>query len=468
MSIVGRTEERRILSDIYESDEAEFVTVIGRRRVGKTFLVREVFKGRISFEITGIQNANNAEQLSNFHFALHQYFPNSKDGIPKNWIEAFTILIDCLKDSKKKCVLFFDELPWMATARSGFIKGLSFFWNSWASKNNVLLITCGSAASWMTQKIVLNKGGLHNRVTRQLILLPFTLKETKEYLESRNIVLSHYEIAQLYMTIGGIPFYLKLVPKGQSIPQITDTLLLSKNAALKYEFDNLYQSLFLHPEKYIRIMEACYSKWKGISHSDIAKITGIPSGGSITRMVKVLSISGFLEISTPLNRSKKDTLIRVIDEFSVFYLKFIKNKKISNWQSISRSPVFTSWQGFSFESLCRKHIHCIKSTLGISGVNTREFSFTSKGNARSKGTQIDLIIDRDDLIVNLCEMKFYNSDLTITKSIHQNLQEKIASLRSYLGTRKSIHVTLISTFGVKKNKYSNMVQSEIVLDDLFK
>ena len=469
--MVGREEETARLKLLLTTKESEFLTVVGRRRVGKTYLIRETYKNELAFELTGIQNASTEEQLSNFHFALRQYFKNFDTDRPKakNWIEAFQLLIEELKrsKSKKKKVLFIDELPWLATARSGFLKGLSFFWNSWASKANIILATCGSAASWMIQKVILNKGGLHNRVTAQLTLEPFTLKESLTYLKSRGVKLDRYQMAQLYMVIGGIPYYLKQVPPGKSVPQIVSTLLFSKTALLRNEFDNLYQSLFSNYQKYIDIVEACYSKWKGITHSELSQLTGFPTGGSLTRMVHELEVSGFLHLSQPYGKRRKDILIRLVDEFSIFYLKYKKGTRSSNWSTISKTQSFKSWQGFAFENLCLKHIHQIKTALGISGVATSPYSLVQKGKGKTKGTQIDIIIDRNDEVINICEAKFYNSPFTIDKAYAEILQHKKDVLQSKLPLSKVPHLTMITTYGIKENKYSGMVDSSITLKELF-
>ena len=469
--MVGREEETARLKLLLTTKESEFLTVVGRRRVGKTYLIRETYKNELIFELTGIQNASTEEQLSNFHFALRQYFKNFDTDRPKakNWIEAFQLLIEELKrsKSKKKKVLFIDELPWLATARSGFLKGLSFFWNSWASKANIILATCGSAASWMIQKVILNKGGLHNRVTAQLTLEPFTLKESLTYLKSRGVKLDRYQMAQLYMVIGGIPYYLKQVPPGKSVPQIVSTLLFSKTALLRNEFDNLYQSLFSNYQKYIDIVEACYSKWKGITHSELSQLTGFPTGGSLTRMVHELEVSGFLHLSQPYGKRRKDILIRLVDEFSIFYLKYKKGTRSSNWSTISKTQSFKSWQGFAFENLCLKHIHQIKTALGISGVATSPYSLVQKGKGKTKGTQIDIIIDRNDEVINICEAKFYNSPFTIDKAYAEILQHKKDVLQSKLPLSKVPHLTMITTYGIKENKYSGMVDSSITLKELF-
>jgi len=469
--MVGRHKEQNILKKLLQTSGSEFVTVIGRRRIGKTYLIRTCYEKEIAFEITGIQNATFDEQLNNFLFSLRYYFGHEErpEHKPQSWLEAFQMLIIRLErlKTKKKVVIFLDELPWLATARSGFIKGLSFFWNSWASKNNIVLATCGSAASWMIQKVILNKGGLHNRVTKQIVLQPFTLSESMSYLKSRGIRLEHYQMAQLYMTLGGIPYYLKQVPMNKSVPEIISELIFDKSAPLRYEFENLYQALFSNYEKYITIIEACYSKWKGITHTELIKITGFKSGGSLTRMINDLVVSRFLNQSQPYGKKKKESLIRLIDEFSIFYLKFKRNTHYINWRAVSQSQSYKSWQGFAFENLCHKHIPEIKKALGISGINTSEYSLYIPSTKNNNAAQIDLIIDRNDEVIHLCEVKFHNKEFTISKSYRSELETKIRTLRAQLPPYKIIHLTAISTFGIKENKHSNIVNHNIRLKNLF-
>jgi len=468
--LIGRNNEQKQLLKALNTKEPEFIAITGRRRVGKTFLIRQTYKDYITFEIIGIQDASSKEQLANFYFALRQYFDETLYQIkkPKTWQEAFETLISLLeKNNTKKQVVFFDEMPWLASSNSSFLRGLSFFWNSWASKNNIVLVACGSATSWIVKKLILNKGGLHNRVTKQIILHPFTLSETKLYLQTEAIKLNNYQIIQLYLIIGGIPYYLKLISKGKSVAQIINILFFEKNALLKNEFENLYAALFLNSDNYIKIITACYQKWQGINHTELTEFTGFSSGGTLSKMIKDLEMSSFIQITYPINKKTKDTIFRLIDEFSIFYLKFIKSSAQTDWQTLSKTPSITIWQGFAFENLCFKHIESIKKKLGISGVNSRIYSFRENGKDGKKGTQIDLIIDRDDAIVNLCEIKFYNKEFIINKSYNEELEHKIFSLQQVLPKNKTIHLTMITTFGVKENKYSNMVQSEIIIDDLF-
>jgi len=374
--LIGRKKEQVILQQAINSEESEMVAIIGRRRVGKTFLIRSVYQDRIDIEFTGVQNATRKEQLASFHFLITRYADDIKlIKLPKNWLEAFHQLITILdkrRNANKKIVLFFDELPWLATKKSGFLKALGFFWNNWASKNNVLLVICGSAASWMIQKVVKDRGGLHNRITKRINLKPFTLAETALFFKSKRVKLNRYHTILIYMIMGGIPHYLKEIKAGKSAIQNIDDLCFSEDGLLADEFTNLYPALF--------------------ENSDNHKV------------LTELKHSGFISDYYPFGKKNKDKLYRLTDEYSLFYLHFIAQQKRNikdAWKALSQTPTFNAWSGYAFESICIKHIGQIKKALEIGGIYSEESSFIFRGNATLHGIQIDLLIDRNDQVINL-------------------------------------------------------------------
>ena len=465
---IGREKEKEILLDALYSDEAEMVSVIGRRRVGKTFLINTVYKNHITFKITGLQNATSKEQLLNFNNQLNKVAPNALlIQPPSSWLEAFFLLIKYLeqKEQKEKLVVFFDELPWLAGARSRFLTGLSYFWNSWAVEQNIVVVICGSAASWMIKKILKNKGDLHNRVTRRIQLKPFNLSETEEYLKSRKIIFDRYQLLQLYMAMGGVPHYLKEIKGGKSAIQNIDSICFSETGLLKDEFLNLYNALFSHPDNHVAIIRALASKNKGMSRKEIVEYTRVTDGGRTTRVLEELEQSGFISSFYPFGKKKKDKLYRLMDEYSLFYLKFIeKNIKEGEgtWETLSQTQPYKSWSGYAFESICLKHVPQIKKALGISRVYSVSSSFIKKGNKEEQGTQIDLLIDRNDHIINLFEIKFYNTEFTINKSYAKKLRNKIGVFQESTKTKKQIFLSIISTFGIIDNIHS----IGLVIDDL--
>jgi len=477
-NIIGRAEEIRKLSDYVSSDKAEFLIVFGRRRVGKTFLVKQFFDENFTFYFSGSEKAKKEEQLFNFSTALRKY-SKKKYPIINTWQKAFVQLEDYLQNVKSngKKVIFIDEMPWIDTKKSRFINAFEYWWNTYASSNSdIFLVVCGSATSWITKKIIKNRGGLHNRVTRQIYLQPFTLHETELFLQSKNIDIPRNQIAEYYMVMGGIPYYLEQIEKEYSLSQNIDNLFFKKTGILRTEYSKVFNSLFLSPEKYVKIIEVLSQKRKGLSRDEVSKFTEITNGGGLTVILDELEQCGFIMINDNFSTIKTGKLYQLSDFYSLFYLNFVKDKKGSNsnyWITLITNQIHRNWAGFSFEILCQTHIEQIKRKLGISGVTSFISGWRSKnkekgtGKETERGTQIDLIIDRNDNVINLCEMKFYNKEFTIDKDYDKILRERKWTFIEETETRKAIHTTLITAYGVKQNMYWHNIQSEVILDDLF-
>jgi uncharacterized protein len=473
MKIVGRQKEIDLLNNLLEQDEASFVAIYGRRRVGKTYLVRQVYKKQIVFDCSGILRGDMAQQLENFWRTLYDKYPKiCPITLPKTWIEAFFqlrgVLNTLTSDAPK--VIFLDEIAWFETPTSGFLSALDGFWNQYCSKrSDIILVICGSAASWIIEKVINDRGGLHNRLTQRILLKPFTLGETKAFLEAKKVKLTLKEIAQIYMAVGGIPFYLKDIKAGYSVPQILDHLFFEEQALLKDEFQNLYAALFRNNTFHEKIVAALAGKNKGLTRNEIISATGLKSGGGLSTVLEELVQCGFIKQIFPITKSKEDSLYRLVDEFSLFYYKFLAQGQAQNsWSLIAQKQSFKIWSGYAFENLCFKHIPQIKQALGISGVITNEYSYSFKGNKDRKGVQIDMMIERADNCMNLLEVKFYDQEFVISKDYEQELREKIAIFAEQTRTRKSIFVTMLSAFGVKKNEYYlSIVTNQLLIDDLF-
>lgn len=467
--LVGRNRESKLLSEYMESPRSEFIAIYGRRRVGKTFLVKSLYRDRFAFYVTAMANMNTQGELKVFGNAMNKFFGgNSK---AKTWLDAFTELatqLEKLPEGPK--IVFIDELPWFDTARSNFVSALEYFWNSWASdRNDIKLIVCGSATSWILNKLINNHGGLHNRVTHQIRLEPFTLAECKEYFKVQKFPFSDWDIALIYMVMGGIPFYLSFLNQSLSVAQNVDSLFFSKNAELAYEFENLYKALFRHSEMHVQVVTALAQKSMGLTRDELLKITGIQSSGNFTAVLDELESCGFIRRFTPLAKQKKDELIQLIDFYTLFYFKFIKENKLKSenfWSSMQKSALFAGWSGYAFEMLCLHHIPQIKNTLQISGMQSSPCSFVGKGD--DTGAQIDLLIDRADNVMNVCEMKFTREPFCIDKSYAERLENKLAVLRKRIKTSKTLMLTMISAKGLKKNSYFDMVQNVVTLEDLMK
>jgi uncharacterized protein len=474
---IGREAELQVFSEALTSQGAELIAVFGRRRVGKTFLIRHAYGKQTVFEFSGVKDTRTAHQLERFRIALTKAFEIE---IPPakllSWLHAFSLLSDLLEKSatrsKKKRVVFLDEFPWMDSPRSSFLPAFDNFWNSWATKqSNLVVVICGSAASWMIQNIVRNKGGLHNRLTRRIRLAPFNLKETEQFLQSQRVQFKRYQILQLYMMMGGIPHYLKELRRGESVEQAIDRLFFAQDGLLREEFDNLYPALFDEPERHLAVVRALADKPSGMTRNQLIEVCPFDSGGSTTKMLDELLESGFVQQYFPFGKTMKDAIFKVCDEYTIFYLKFIENSKAAGegaWMNKSQTPVYRIWGGLAFENLCLKHVAQIKKGLGISGIYTEQSTWRSDGRIEEQGAQIDLLLDRADNSINLIEIKFSVSEFIIDKKYAAELESKKRAFGDKTVTRKNLLLTMLTSYGVKKNEYFyNTIDRELTMDVLF-
>jgi uncharacterized protein len=470
--IAGREKELKSLERFIHSTKPEFIAVYGRRRVGKTFLIREFFNNQFTFYATGLANANTAQQLSSFTIFFNQSF-NAAHPVFHNWMEAFQQLITALKKQKGKKIIFIDELPWCDTKKSDFITGLEFFWNAWASTQPELkLIVCGSAASWIITNLIKNKGGLHNRLTGRIKLEPFTLQETESFLQLKHAVLDRYQIIQLYMALGGIPYYLDHIQPGLSAAQNIQQLCFEEDGLLKTEFTFIFSSLFTNGKKHEHILRQIYQLGGSATREEIVATGKLSTGGDVSLKLKELEESGFISGYVPYGKNSSKKIFAITDFYTLFYLKFIepsvKHNKES-WLTRLNDPAITAWSGFAFEQVCFQHVEQIKNALKIGGVSSTITAWQQKGTAHSKGSQIDMLIDRKDRTINLCEIKFSINEFTITKSYDKTLRDKVAVFKTTTNTKKAVFLTMITTYGLVANEYSrSIVQNEITMDDLFK
>ena len=473
MKIAGRQAEVALFQSLLKKEESAFVAMYGRRRIGKTYLIRQVFENEIVFECSGVLGENMPQQLENFWRSLNETNPQAQPPLPpKTWLAAFFQLREYLNIQKQetKKVIFLDEIPWFETPRSGFLAALDNFWNQYCTKRtDIILVICGSAASWIIDKVINNKGGLHNRLTNQILLMPFTLAETKTFLEMKNVQLTLKDIVQIYMCVGGVPFYLKDIKAGDSVPQILDQLFYNKQAILKNEFQNLYAALFKNNTFHEKVVEALATKNKGLTRNEIIDETDIKGGGGLTTVLDELTQCGFIMPIYPIKKAKEDCLYRLMDEYTLFYFKFLKEGKTKNsWSQITQSQTYKVWSGYAFENLCFKHTFQIKMALGISGIVSNEYSYAVKAKENKQGIQIDMIIDRADNCVNIIEAKFYNTEYEVSEAYAWQLLNKVTIFQEQTSLKKNVFVTLLTVFGAKKNKYFlTAVTNQLLIDDLF-
>ncbi|MFV1966838.1 MAG: ATP-binding protein [Pirellulaceae bacterium] len=474
--LIGRNPEQAVLRTALNSADAELVAIYGRRRVGKTFLIREAYRPQLCFELVGSHGASLPQQLRNFATALQSAMKlDIPLAVPGSWQQAFSQLSTFFdrQRGKQKQAVFFDEFPWLASRRSGFLPAFEHFWNTWASQQPWLIVViCGSASAWMIRKVVHHRGGLHNRITRRICLEPFTLAETRQYLSSRGVDPGLRQTLELYMVMGGVPHYLKEIERGRSAAQNIDHICFAQTGLLRDEFDRLYASLFDHFERHVAVIRSLARKRCGMTRNEILNKTGRRTGGGTTQILRELVESGFVKQMLPFEKSRKETVYRLADEYSLFYLKWIERNRAGgagSWLKKQSGPAWKAWSGYAFENVCIKHAWQLKKALGISGVDTDESSWYYRpANTSESGAQIDLLIERRDDCINLCEMKFSEAEFAIDKRYAAELRNKREVFRRVTNTRKTLFLTMVTTYGVRDNVYrQELIANSIEMNVLF-
>ena len=474
--IISRTKELEALRNAKEAEESRFIAVYGRRRVGKTFLIREAYGYHFVFQHAGLSPQDGGKtkkaQLEAFAVSL------KKSGLrnfkkPESWLDAFSLLEDLidLSDEPKK-VIFIDELSWMETRKSDFIPALEYFWNArMTARKDIVLVVCASATSWMMKKIVHNRGGLYNRLQLKINLQPFTLSECEAFAAAKGIRMNRYQLLECYMILGGIPYYWDQLNKSLGLSQNIDAMFFADHPILEDEFRYLYASVFNSPDPYIRVVTALGKKKVGMVRDELLAETGIPDSGTFSELLSNLESCGFIRHYDEFGKKKRNKRYQLIDNFTLFYFKFLEQKPNDPhyWTNQLNTPVRNAWCGLAFERVCLEHIRAIKHKIGIEGVLTEAVSWSCAGNPEKGlfGSQIDLLIVRKDQVINLCEMKYASATYTITKKTDEKLREKISDLITETGTTYAIHTTFITPYGLTKNEYRGNVQAQIIAEDLF-
>lgn len=477
--LIGRKKEAKELKQVYLSRKAEFVAIYGRRRVGKTFLVDEVLKGKITFRHAGLSPVDEQGKSNNLKQQLQHFYQSlllqgaPRSHCPKNWLEAFFMLEMHLQQTSngRRQVVFLDELPWMDTPRSGFVTALESFWNGWAChRPNMMLVVCGSANSWMLDNLVNNHGGLYGRTTYEIKLSPFSLFECEQFYRRHGILMSRYDIAQANMILGGIPYYMNYFVREKSLAQNIDNLFFTAEAKLRDEFYRLFESVFSKPDEMMRIVRFLASRRCGYNREEIVRGTRLTDNGELSKLLKALVASDFISKYIPFGESKRNSHYKLIDPFCLFYLRFVDEQASIDpefWMNNVLSSKINAWRGFAFEDLCFRHIDNIKRALNIAAVSSVQSAWSLAGDDEQEGSQIDLLIHRKDNVVNMCEMKFYSDDFSVNKSYHKKLVRRTNSLLEHLPRKTVIHSVLVTTYGLVYNEYSSDFIATITLDDLF-
>lgn len=475
-TIIGRKKERQLFNDICATQKPALVAVYGRRRVGKTFLVRQHFNNSFDFSFTGSYQMPRQGQLSLFNKELRR-FSRQEFPLAKDWFSAFEQLRQYLSSlNKKRLILFFDELPWMETPKSGFMQAFSYFWNTWAStRKGLKLFVCGSSTTWMLDKLIGDKGGLYGRVTHTIYLAPFTLGETEAYLQANGIRWNRYQILEIYMVMGGIPFYLEMLKPKLTFDQNVDNLFFAANAPLRMEYGFLFRSLFNDAQLYRQVVETIARRSQGMTRQQIKEELGLGDGGVLTAVLENLVRCDFLRRYAAFGKSERNALYQLTDLFSLFHLRFVADNNGQDaqfWSNMRENPSRVAWRGYAFEQVCLHHIPQIKEAIGIKAVLSNVCSwscptFTDKDGNPWQGTQIDLLIDRRDQVINICEMKYANDVYFIDKDYEERLRRRLSTFQYLTRTRKALHLTFITTYGLSRNTHSGNVQTEVTMDDLF-
>lgn len=478
---IGREDERTRLQNLLDSDKSEFCVVYGRRRVGKTYLIRESFHYQFTFQHTGLAKGSMRQQLTAWRDSL-RHAGMSKCTIPGTWLEAFEMLAHFLEEQSTtasawqggKKVIFIDELPWMDTPKSSLISALEHFWNGWATarkEKDIVLIVCGSATSWITTKLLKNKGGLRGRLTEKIPVHPFCLGECARYADTAGLQMTERDVLELYMAIGGIPYYWSFLRKGLSVAQNIDQLFFEDSAPLSDEYEALYHTLFKRPENYIKVIEALCGKKSGLTQKEILDKTGLSDGGTFTKILKELEQCGFIRRYASYQKEERDTLFQLIDNYTLFYHHCIQKNAYNDeqyWEHTYRQPTHNTWLGLSFERVCLQHVQQIKRKLGIEGVQTDVCSWRTGQTENHEGAQIDLMLVRGDYVIDLCEMKYSKDLYDISSTDVDDWDRKMRVYRQVMGDSHALHMVLVTTRGIVQNKYKNSVQNVVTLEDLMK
>ncbi|MBP5639041.1 MAG: ATP-binding protein [Victivallales bacterium] len=470
--LIGRDAEAKRLKDAFMSSSSEFIAVYGRRRVGKTYLIRETFDSHFAFYHTGIANVGRKEQLERFAKSLEKQGARHSSKSLKNWFEAFDRLEEFLQGMPAgKKVVFIDELPWMDTQHSSFTSALEAFWNGWASaRNDIMLIVCGSATSWMTNKIINARGGLHNRLTHRIRLEAFSLSECERFLQAKGIVATRRQILEYYMVMGGIPYYWNYIAKGKSPAQNIDAIFFSSDGELRDEYSHLYASLFRNPQHHIAVVTALGTKKVGMTREELLKVTHLTDNGKFSQTLSELVECGFIRRYRMPGKRSHEALFQLMDNYTLFYFRFLSDMdeaESRSWSAIQNTPKVNTWRDLSFERVCLEHIDQLKKALGISGISTRQYAWRSHAKDVASGAQIDLLIERADKIVTICEMKYASGEYEITKDEHGKMLRRRDLFLSETRFRGAAYITLVTIDGAVHNAYWNDIQSELTLDDLF-
>ncbi len=464
---VGRRYELGQLRELGSSDRPVMIVMYGRRRVGKTELLEQAYWNRNILKFEGIKDKSESEQMSHVLWQLSEYLntPIIAKVQVQHWSEVFKLIYDNIPDGE--WTLYFEEVQWLANYQPMFVSELKYAWdNYFKNKTGLVLILCGSSPSFIINEILLSKA-LYNRSQYEFPLREFSLTETKEFLAQR----SNREVMDAYLLVGGIPEYLRWVNNKSSI-----LVSLCENSFKPASFFlNEYQRIFvssLADKKHYKEIIEYLAKCRFATRDEILKHIGVSSSGATTALLVDLEQCGFIEKYTPYQAHSESTLTRycIADAYLQFYYKFIRpiRKEIEQGDFIDqptaaiKSDSFYKWLGFSFERLCRRKHRIIAKILGFSAVHYRSgVYFDRNTNKESSGYQIDLVFDRDDKVMTVCEVRYLQAPVGV--SVIQEFERKLALLPN--AKNKTLHKVLITAEGVDNSLLRRAYFDDIITID---
>lgn len=470
---IGREFERQRIAQIDSMKRASILVVYGRRRVGKTELIEQVFRNRNLLKFEGLESGGQARQIQAFLDQLVQYVGDpliSKLSLA-NWSDAFQVLAKHTKEGR--WTIFLDELQWMASYRKQLISELKFVWDNYFKQNpQLILVLCGSSPSFMVNRVIKSQA-LYNRSEFEIPLQELSIKETGSFLSSQKRSLR--EVMDAYLNVGGIPEYLSYLNQESSVFLGLCKNSFTRGGFFSSEYERIFTSSLASNPDYKKII-ALLSQKRFATREEIAKHLKTKSGGGLSDLLSNLETCGFIIKYSPFNLAEQSHLTRfaVIDQYLQFYFKFIHpiHNRIQNGD-FDKNPthavnqlVYQKWLGFSFERLCRKWHRLIAKQLGFEAVEYKIGTyFNSATNKKSPGFQIDLVFDRKDNVSTICEIKYLTGK--VSKKVIREFEEKLQSFPN--PKKKTIQKVLITTEGedpsLEREHYFDRV---ILLEDIMR
>lgn len=477
MQVIARGPEQETLRELMASKKPELVAIYGRLRVGKTFTVSQTLQensGALYFEVTGSLREDGRarpqqEFLSDFSIAWTRWIGERRNiSTAEDCLLALVELDRRAAKARRPLYLFLDELPWIARSSPRFFSGLATLWNNSLSKNPYLkLFVAASATSWMMDHVIHARAGLAKRVTAQIHMRPLDLAQTRLFLAAKGLQITRNEVLQVYSALGGIPFYLDLLTRKDGASKNLYQLLVPKSAMLYAgaEYEALFRYLFARDGAYRKVIDTLVTQKYGMTYAELSnRVTGKPEpSGGLLRVLENMERSELIERRLMFLNRSKGTRLYVTDEYIRFVSRWLRNSGVSTFSAFNRifsSQSYASWQGFDFELTAFKNVHLVSQALGISGIPVEPFVYY-----RDKDVQIDLLLERGDQTITLCEAKSYDSQYEPTEKDVTRFRIRRQAIEELLKTKRRppqfINYCFVVRNGIKRNRYFNEINAEV-------